>query len=210
MNYHKKLSFLNDNKQHLIITLELKEDKLQRPVFTASGQLYEDFKMISGGQCLNCIPEFIQAMKSKKEINKLNTIYELWKKYHLNDTKVWCKHMNYGEFPKNNIKIHHLYGNNEYKKINRIREVPPAGVKVSEQGLSNIPKALYNYLEYDKQKGKHIETEYAGHLTYDPVFCPEGLIGRECPICGKKYGHEWFYMPIPENALKKIKNIINK
>lgn len=212
-----KLKYQNKTETLIIeISLKYKNNNLNQPVFSASARYYSghygltDRSLSSAGQCLDCIPEFVKTMENKREIKELIEIYELWKEWHLNDMGTWCSHMNYGNFPKTEIKMHKLVGNEEYEKLSKIRKLPSKYITVSEQGLVNIPRALYDYASYDIKQNKHIETIYAGHLTYDPIFCPEGLIGRECPICGKKYGHEWFYRPIPENALKKIKNIINK
>ena len=31
-----------------------------------------------------------------------------------------------------------------------------------------------------------------------------GLLGKECPVCGYKYGHGWTYRPIPEEILTEL------
>ena len=200
----------------LIINLKLENKKSNQPVFTASGSLYNGIKylmsknLISAGQCLDCIPDFVKTMTNEREIKELLEIYELWTEWHLNDMGTWCEHMNYGNFPKTEIKIHKLVGNEEYEKLSKIRNLPPKYITVSEQGLVNIPRALYKYASYDIKQNKHIESKSNGWITYDPLLAPEGLLGKECPVCGAKYGHSWYYRPIPANVINRIKKIIGE
>lgn len=200
----------------LIIDLKLENKKSNQPVFTASGSHYNgirylmDRDLISAGQCLDCIPDFVKTMTNEREIKELLEIYELWTEWHLNDMGTWCEHMNYGNFPKTEIKMHKLVGNEEYEKLSKIRNLPSRYITVSDQGFKNIPRALYDYASYDIKQNKHIESKSNGWITYDPVLAPDGLLGKECPVCGAKYGHSWYYRPIPANVINRIKKIIGE
>lgn len=211
----EKLKYQNKTET-LIVEISLKYHDYNRLVFSASGRHYSgttllyNKNLISAGQCLDCIPEFVKTMENKSAIKELLEIYELWKEWHLNDMGTWCTHMNYGHFPKTEIKMHKLVGNEEYTKLSKIRNLPPKYIVVSEQGLRNIPRALYDYASYDIEQNKHIELKSNGWISYDPIFSPEGLIGKECPICGAKYGHDWYYRPIPKNVLNKIKKLVGE
>lgn len=211
----KKLKYQNKTET-LIIEISLKYNNNNQLVFSATGCHYSGLTflnpkdLISAGQCLNCIPDFVKTMENKSKIKELLEVYKLWKEWHLNDMKTWCTHMNYGQFPNIKIKMHKLVGNDEYEKLSKIRHLPPKYIVVSEQGLINIPRALYDYASYDTKQNKHIELKSNGRITYDPIFSPEGLIGKECPICGAKYGHSWYYRPIPKNVLNKIKKLIGE
>lgn len=203
-----KLKFMNGTRK-LYINLELRtENTTKKPVFSASATLYRCNTLKNAGQCLDCIPEFTKTMTDTKQAQLLNNIYKLWKKYHLNNMQPWCAHQKYGKSIIKPVQIHHLWGNDEFEKLSKIRELPNEILEVSEQGLKNIPKALYKYSEFDKKENLHIETKLNCWVTYDPVLAPEGLLGRSCPVCGAKYGHGWYYMPIPEKDLKTIKKII--
>lgn len=212
-----KLKYKNASKT-LIINLELnfKNKNINQPVFTASGSYYNninclrDENLISAGQCLDYIPEFIKTMTNKREIKELLEIYEIWTEWHLNDMGTWCEHMNYGHFPKKQVYIHHLAGTEEYEKLAKIRQLPAKYLEVTEEGLKNIPRALYDYLSYDKKRNTHIETKSNSWITYDPVLSPEGLLGKTCPVCGAKYGHSWYYRPIPANVVKRIKRLLGE
>ena len=204
------------NLLYIDIKLHLKKHTPKQIVLSISGSFYEKkyiskqipYKLISSGQCLDCIPEFVKDIKNSKDKKLLKKIYNLWKQYHLNNTNAWCKHMQYGNFPKTNIKIHKLNGNQQYNNLTKIRELPDKYLRVTEQGLNNIPKALYEYASYDIKRNTHIEIKSNAWITYDKKLSPEGLIGKECPICKAKYGHKWYYKPIHKKILKEIKKII--
>jgi hypothetical protein len=50
------------------------------------------------------------------------------------------------------------------------------------------------------------EEKALGWLT--PEEHPDGLLGRACPVCGYKYGHDWKYFPIPESDLNEIRELL--
>jgi hypothetical protein len=199
----------NIKLNEITLELELKE-RDGKPVFTASGNLWDhrhrDIEM--GGQCIDHLWEDYQDQIKNKALFK--KIMKLWEKYHLNDTNAWCEHMNYGDFPKTEIAIHHLSGNEAYDEISKIRQLPNRYLEVSEQGLRNIPRALYEYPSYKIKKNEHITFKSNGWLTYDPVLTPEGLIGKACPVCGAKYGCSWWYKPIEPKDLEQIRKIIGE
>ena len=211
----KKISFgkvdgYNSGKKQCEVELEvrLNEKEEGKPVFTVSGTVWNirHTDIIQGGQCIDTVwEEYGKQLKNKKLYKEIMT---LWEKYHLNDMKAWCEHQNYGEGIQKQIKIHHLVGNADYERISKIRELPEKYLKVTEEGLKNVPMALYEYASYEVKRNEHIETKSSGWTTYDEKYAPEGLIGKECPICKAKYGHGWYYMPIEENDLKRIKELI--
>lgn len=201
----------NKNLKFNEITLELELKEINgKPVFTASGNLWDSIHrdIEIGGQCIDHLWEDYQDQIENKAL--FEKIMKLWEKYHLNDTKAWCEHMNYGEFPKTEIAIHHLSGNEAYNEISKIRQLPNRYLEVSEQGLKNIPRALYEYPSYKIKKNEHITLKSNGWLTYDPVLTPEGLIGKACPVCGAKYGCSWWYKPIDPKDLEQIRKIIGE
>ena len=211
----KKISFgkvdgyHNGKKQcEVVLELNLKEDREGRPVFTVCGNVYNarHTDIIQGGQCIDTVWDEYKTQLSNWKLYK--EIKNLWEKYHLNDTNAWCEHQNYGHGIQKDVKIHHLSYNDEYARISKIRELPPQYLEVTEQGLKNVPMALYEYSSYKVKNNEHITTKSNGWITYDEVYSPEGLIGKPCPICGAKYGHSWYYMPIEENDLKRIKELM--
>ena len=182
------------------VTLKEENDK---PVFTASATCGN----IMGGQCIDEIWEECQDQLRYKDYNLYKEIMELWQKYHLNDTKAWCEHQNYGDDMQEKVTVYHLRGNKEYDRLSKVRELPERYLEVTEEGLKNVPMALYEPSTLYSKDGK--EQKSTGWITYDELYAPEGLLGRECPECGAKYGHSWYYMPIPENDLNRIKQLLN-
>lgn len=178
------------------VTLQENDNK---PVFTASASC----GTVMCGQCLDEIWEECQDQLKFKKLYK--EIMELWQKYHLNDTNAWCEHQNYGEDIQQ-IVVHHLYGNEEWERLNKVRELPDRHLEVTDEGMKNVPIALYDFSTSTYFPAN--ETKYAGHVSYDATYRPDGMLGVECPECGAKYGHGWYYMPIPENDLNRIKEII--
>lgn len=72
-----------DNEIEIEINLEYKK---QKPVFSVSGRIWNNLHtdIICGGQCLD-------EMKSHVHNPVFNEIYDLWKKYHLNDLHAGTK-----------------------------------------------------------------------------------------------------------------------
>lgn len=66
----------------ITVELELKEDKLGRPVFTASGNVWNlhHTDIVMGGQCLEEIGKYVRS-------KLFNRTLRLWRKYHLNGMK---------------------------------------------------------------------------------------------------------------------------
>lgn len=190
-----------DNLVEVEIRLEEKEEG--KPVFTASATVWNRLQTdcVMGGQCLDTLQEQYGNQLENKLLFK--QIYELWKKYHLNDLNAWCEHNNYGKNCHVPVKIHHLRGNSEYEALVDKRELPERYLEVTEEGLKNVPMALYEHSTLYGKTG--IEEKDAGWITYNEKYAPEGMIGKVCPVCGAKYGHSWYYRPIPENDLEKIK-----
>lgn len=213
----KKFSFGKVDGYHngrkaceVTLEVELREDKEGRPVFTACGNVWNarHTDIIMGGQCVDTVWEKYGRQLTNKKLYR--EIMTLWEKYHLNDTNAWCEHQNYGNGIHKDITIHKLSGNEEYDRISKIRELPDRYLKVTDEGLKNVPMALYEYSSYDLKKGTNTEVKSNGWITYDEKYSPEGLIGKECPICGAKYGHGWYYMPIAENDLARIKELLGE
>lgn len=63
---------------------------------------------------------------------------------------------------------------------------------------------------------KRVEVEEYGRKTTKllgwlyPNEHPEGILTKECPVCGYKYGTKWNYFEIPENDLNRIKELLTE
>lgn len=52
--------------------------------------------------------------------------------------------------------------------------------------------------------------EYRSLYSLSPDKHPDGILGKECPVCGYKYGTAWKYMPIPDEDLAIIKKLLEE
>lgn len=242
MAYRKTLIFKNTvigQTLKVVLELELKgsydlHDKTAylKEVFSAAGSLYDNVRglmsdrhLITAGQCLDVIPEFSETLEdeSKKE---LNSIYELWKKYHLNDMHADCEHDTHGKVAGESITLYTYSFKGSYFKPNDKLELAennsllknnikiPNYLKTikdkyrllftTEYPLSHFPKKISKLCELSKT-----EAATRGWIRYDEVLTPSGILCKPCPVCGYKYGTAWNYRPIPNIDLKRIYKLMD-
>ena len=157
------------------------------------------------GQCAGEIKNIIATLPNDITKEQVNRILEVWEEYHLNDMEVWCEHNNYGnKLPEQEyVNVYKMWYTEEARKLSKIREFDEpfnkSLIDVTEEGLKNLPKALYRLWD-NKQPNRTC----TGHISYDAILSPEGLIGKVCPVCGAKYGHEWYFKPIPGEVILEI------
>ena len=194
---------IKNNK--ITVTIELKETE-KGEEFSACADVWDAHHtdIIMGGQCIDDLMLYLKHNKTYK------TILDLWQKYHLNGMNAWCQ-CEHEENPSEKIKVYKLRYNEEGERLSKIRDLGifKQFIEVTEEGMKNIPSALYELRDYKSLGDTGIEEKTRGWVTYNPVFSPEGLIGKECKTCGAKYGHGWYFHPIPHNDLEKIKELIN-
>ena len=192
---------IKNNEVTITIELEKKEKGL---VFSACGDVWNSkhTDIVMGGQCLDSLYPYLKNNKKYLEI------LDLWKKYHLNDMNAWCE-CEHEENASEKIKLYKMRYNTEGKRLSKIRDLGifKEFIEVTEEGKKNIPIALYELQESKIFNETGIEEKTRGWITYNPVLSPDGLLGKECKKCGAKYGHAWYFHPIPENDLKRIKNL---
>ena len=178
--------------------------------------------MISCGQNLDIIPEFIKTVKDKRNIKKLQTIYEIWKQYHLNDMHADCEHAinekelknitiyEYsfkGDFFKFKNKVNLIQKNkilSENIKINnKLKQILTYGYSFeSEFKPSHFPKVIKKFY-----KLSDLKTKNTNGISYNTQLTPSGILCKPCPICEYKYGTSWNYRPIPSDILQQIKKL---
>lgn len=202
------------------IDAELKEDNPDRPTFTASGTIWNKYKTgtVAGGQCLDTIKEYL------KDTNKeFNTLFEMWQKYHLNDMRPECEHqraLKWDEQASEPIKIYKYTLNidtistKNTLEQNFLKAIKNGETITATPEQQKILKLKYSYdspiedIGELKQyyKFKEVETKLKGWTT--PEEHPAGILGKVCPVCGYKYGHDWQYLPIEPQDLETIKKLL--
>ena len=201
-----KYAVANSNRKANEITVKVELRETEKGLeFSASGSVWNSkhTDIIMGGQCLDDLVPYLKNNKTFK------TILDLWHKYHLNGTKAWCP-CEHEENAGEHVKVYKLRYNSEGEKLSKIRDLGKFTqfIEVTEEGMKNIPSALYEPCAYKSLGDTGISTKIRGWVTFDETLSPDGLIGKPCPHCGSKYGHSWYFHPIPEKDLNKIKELI--
>lgn len=243
MTYGAILTFKNKAiKKTLKVKLELRlEGSYTSPdktitikeVFSAIGRLYDNVPemygnrhMICAGQCSDVIPNFVEALEGEDR-DKLNAIYELWKKYHLNDSYADCEHdinskvagekitlytysFKGGDFSRleNNLKLIEnnslLSSNIKVPNCLKVIQNEYRWQFTSEFPLSHFPRKIRKLYKLFRT-----ETKTRGWVRYNEKLTPSGVLCKPCPVCGYKYGTAWNYRPIPDNDLERIYKLMN-
>ena len=188
------------------ITVELNLKETEKGLeFTASANVWNSkhTDIIMGGQCLDSLEQYLKYNK------KFKTILEMWRKYHLNGMHAWCEH-EHEENPSEKVKLYKLRYNEEGERLSRIRDLGifKQFIEVTEEGMKNVPMALYELQAYKSLGETGIEEKSRGWINFDEVLSPDGLIGKPCKVCGAKYGCSWYFHAIPENDLEDIKELM--
>lgn len=188
------------------ITVELNLKETEKGLeFTASANVWNSkhTDIIMGGQCLDSLEQYLKYNKTFK------TILEMWRKYHLNGMHAWCEH-EHEENPSEKVKVYKLRYNEEGKRLSNIRDLGifKQYIEVTEEGMKNVPMALYELQAYKSLGETGIEEKTRGWIDYDEILSPEGLIHKPCKVCGAKYGCSWYFHAIPENDLEVIKELM--
>lgn len=160
----------------------------------------------SGGQCQDSI---LEAFPESKRL------VEIWNEWHLNDMNAGCTHSDEWDREKE-LTIYEFSRrsqvSDELKEAERIAiEAAKKGVRANltpyQKKLFDMPyflKSVYmtppeGYKSYKKH------TERAGWTSAQDH--PEGLLGKECPTCGVKYGSSWYFREVPSSVLRELEEM---
>lgn len=211
-------------KAKAVIEIETRYNNKDELVLSISGRLYEPCKCAIGYK-----PNPIAFGQVDMDIvyeeasDELKRILDIWKEYHLNDMHAECVH-------QEEAGIHELASQPLYKAeytmthdtIMKQRKVEDFIKKeLIENGtvtLSQEQRDLYTmkysikkfFLNAEEAEAnipegyklREVETTLREHTSLSESEF--GLLGKECPVCGYKYGHGWTYRPIPEEILVEL------
>lgn len=176
--------------------------------FTASGMIWSERRADAyyAGQCLDTIAEYIKTPLFRE-------IHRLWKAHHLNDMRPECEHqrdLGWPEIATRETAMHHFSLTHEaYMErrkietaaIKALRKSGNAAISPEEQAVLNLPASVTTHLPElsvdvaPYYKHARAEIKKLGHLRPDEH--PAGILSKECPACGYKYGTAWNTLPIP-------------
>lgn len=214
----KSVKFEDEDYGTLYVSLKLeKTDKGE--VFSAAGNFRGKYQM--GGQILD--ENFI--FKNKKDNDLFLEIKRLWKLYHLNDKRADCgcgineasanKKLKVYQYRCDFYRFQHIkelierLERNSYFKdrvdFKRVKKLLATGWTFeSTLPWYKLPRLLRKHYTVFK-----VNEEPACWVRYSKL-CPDGVLCRPCPKCGKEYGQSWYFKTIPADEVKKIKLIMGQ
>ena len=201
-----------------LVTIEMEYSTHgEKKRFSVSGNVWNARRsdIVCGGQCLDTIAKYVKDPIFAE-------IYRLWKLYHLNDMHPECEHqtaLGWRDLARKEVVLYHWRMTQEAKKKQDAAE--KSAISALKRGEIFTPMAEQTFFAslsyflttpeetlspeiapfYEPKKSLfagdhgHVEKKILGHLREDEH--PEGILGKACPVCGYKYGHEWKYFPIP-------------
>ena len=148
----------------------------------------------------------------------IDRLYEVWKRWHLNDMRPGCEHQrDWDTTEKLEIITYRL----DTRAFMRIRTVKEAIIKAatdgvpfelyeSDRALLQAPMEVHALPEEgslltDVYKEVKREQKAAGWVY--PTEHPQGLLTKPCPECGYKYGSAWLFEPVPDNVLHFLESL---
>jgi hypothetical protein len=207
-----------------VLEIETMDNNKGELVLSISGRLYEPYKYTDGYK-----PNPIAFGQVDMDIvyeeasDDLKRILDIWKEYHLNDMHAECVHQEEAgmrELASQPLyKAEYTMTHDTIVKQRKVEDfIKEELVQNGTVTLSQDQRDLYTmkysikkfFLNADEAKEnipegyklKEIEATLRGHTSLSESEF--GLLGKECPVCGYKYGHGWTYRPIPEEILVEL------
>lgn len=172
----------------------------------------------------------VQAFAPGWDEEKVDRLWSLWDRWHLNDMRPGCEHVKREDAEKE-LELTPLTWGPKYVELRNAAE--EGTMPLEEYRTWGNTVKLVNRLVRDgfnRKAPKHhdlwgAEGEWAltqGLVKYDtsefsrrkklagwvyPSEHPEGMLCKPCPVCGYRYGTAWRYEPVPEDVLNEIRSL---
>lgn len=212
----------NGKKYRGFVEIEYKEGRLS--LSGVVGPMTNGKCMGSSGQCVDSIREGIPTEKWTDEM--LQKLCDIWERWHLNDMNPYCEHqkeLGWDELAKKKVTLYHYTLNAEAQR--KKRDAESEARKALKEGktftpseeqvfFANLPYSLTKHEKLNVEEEKNYEprkesfTGYSGPTEIEslgmlkPEDHPEGILTKECPVCGYKYGTAWKIEEIPEEVIE--------
>ena len=207
-----------------VLNIETRENSKGELVLSISGALYDKYKSINEYKLkASAFGQVDMDIVYEEASDDLKRILDIWKEYHLNDMHAECIHQE--EAGMRELASQPLYKAEytmthdtivEQRKVEDFikEELTQNGTVTLSQEQRDLYTMKYSiknfFLNADEAKEnipegyklKEIEATLRGHTSLSESEF--GLLGKECPVCGYKYGHGWTYRPIPEEILVEL------
>lgn len=200
------------------LKVSYKPRKDGKMVFSASATVWKPGRQsfVMAGQCLDELKPLIQP--AYQDI--FNEVYDLWKKYHLNDLHAECEHqaaLGWPEMAQEKVEIRHFKLTKEtYLRRSELKARFMEEVKAGKTITPTPEEQLLLTLEYDVEAEEaelppqisgfyeFVKTETQTRHWLQADKFPSGLLCKPCPVCGYKYGSSWNYVAVPKEDEQRI------
>lgn len=206
------------------LDIETKENNKGELVLSISGALYDKYKSIDEYKFkASAFGQVDMDIDYEAASDDLKRILDIWKEYHLNDMHAECVHQEEAGMRKLAsqplYKAEYTMTHDTIVKQRKVEdfikeELIQNGTVTLSQEQQDLYKMKYSikkfFLNADEAKEnipegyklREVEATLRGHTSLSKSEF--GLLGKECPVCGYKYGHGWTYRPIPEEILTEL------
>ena len=207
-----------------VLDIETRENSKGELVLSISGALYDKYKSINEYKLkASAFGQVDMDIDYEAASDDLKRILDIWKEYHLNDMHAECVHQEEAgmrklasqplykaEYTMTHDTIVKQRGVEDFIK----KELTQNGTVTLSQDQRELYTMKYSikkfFLNADEAKEnipegyklREVEASLRGHTSLSESEF--GLLGKECPVCGYKYGHGWTYRPIPEEILTEL------
>lgn len=208
----------------VVLEIETRDNNKGELVLSISGALYDTYKYVNGYRKdpIAC-GQVDMDIDYEAASDDLKRILDIWKEYHLNDMHAECVHQE--EAGIRELASQPLYKAEytmthdtilEQRKVEDFikKELVQNGTVTLSQEQRDLYTMKYSikkfFLNADEAKEnipegyklREVEATLRGHTSLSESEF--GLLGKECPVCGYKYGHGWTYRPISEEILTEL------
>lgn len=208
----------------VVLEIETRDNNKGELVLSISGALYDTYKYANGYRKdpIAC-GQVDMDIDYEAASDDLKRILDIWKEYHLNDMHAECIHQEEAGIRKLAsqplYKAEYTMTHDTIVKQRKVEDfIKEELIKSGAVTLSQEQRDLYTmkysikkfFLNADEAKEnipegyklREVEATLRGHTSLSESEF--GLLGKECPVCGYKYGHGWTYRPIPEEILTEL------
>lgn len=208
----------------VVLEIETRDNNKGELVLSISGALYDTYKYVNGyRKDPIAFGQVDMDIDYEAASDDLKRILDIWKEYHLNDMHAECIHQEEAGIRKLAsqplYKVEYTMTHDTIVKQRGVedfikKELTQNGTVALSQDQRELYTMKYSikkfFLNADEAKENipegyklnKIEGTLRGHTSLSESEF--GLLGKECPVCGYKYGHGWTYRPIPEEILTEL------
>lgn len=208
----------------VVLEIETRDNNKGELVLSISGALYDTYKYVNGyRKDPIAFGQVDMDIDYEAASDDLKRILDIWKEYHLNDMHAECIHQEEAGIRKLAsqplYKVEYTMTHDAIVKQRGVedfikKELTQNGTVALSQDQRELYTMKYSikkfFLNADEAKEnipegyklREVEATLRGHTSLSESEF--GLLGKECPVCGYKYGHGWTYRPIPEEILTEL------